>query len=307
MPQFSIILPCFNAQATLKDTLTSLQAQTLTDWEAICVDDGSTDATCDLIRSFALDDPRITLAQNPGKGPSDARNHGALAVATGELLAFCDADDIWLPSKLAQLDTAFADPKVHGAFGQIAFFGDHPNDAKVFSSVPTTDLNIPMLLGENPVCTMSNMTVRRDVFAASGGFDVTIIHNEDLEWLIRLVGQGARVIGLNDLHINYRTSIAGLSADLAKMLAGRDRALVTAALYGIVPTGKSHAIHHRYLARRALRLGQDRFEPMRQAMTGLAHSPAGFLFPLRRGGLTFAAALCATVLPSNTAHFLFSR
>jgi glycosyltransferase involved in cell wall biosynthesis len=307
MPRFSIILPCFNAEATLGDTLASLQAQTCNDWEAICVDDGSSDTTRALIRDFASDDPRIVLAQNPGKGPSDARNHGALAVATGTLIAFCDADDIWAPSKLGQLAAVFADPDVHGAFGQIAFFKDQPADAKVFSTVPSADLNIHMLLGENPVCTMSNVTVRKDIFLASGGFDPSIVHNEDLEWLIRIVGQGARVVGVNALHTYYRTSTGGLSSDLPKMLAGRDRALATAADYGVVPTGTNHAIHHRYLARRALRLGQGRFEPLRHALTGLAHSPSGFLFPLRRGGLTFAAALSATLLPSRTSQFLFSR
>jgi len=307
MPQFSIVLPCFNSAATLEATLASLQAQTRSDWEAICVDDGSTDATCDLIRNFACMDPRITLARNPGQGPSDARNYGALVMATGELIAFCDADDIWSPCKLAQLDAAFADPEVHGAFGQIAFFKDHPSDAKVFSTVPSEDLSIHLLLGENPVCTMSNMTVRKEVFSASGGFDTTIVHNEDLEWLIRLVGQGARVVGLDDLQTYYRTSAGGLSSDLTKMSAGRDRALATAALYGVAPTSKNHAIHHRYLARRALRLGQGRFDPIRYSMAGLAHSPASFLFPLRRGGLTLIAALCAMLLPENTAQRLFSR
>lgn len=198
-------------------------------------------------------------------------------------------------------------PALSMAFGQIAFFKDQPADAKVFSTVPSADVNNHMLLGENPVCTMSNVTVRKDVFRASGGFDPSIVHNEDLEWLIRIVGQGARVVGLNALHTYYRTSTDGLSSDLPKMLAGRDRALATAAGYGVVPTGTNHAIHHRYLARCALRLGQGRFEPLRHALTGLAHSPSGFLFPLRRCGLTFAAALSATVLPSRTSQFLFSR
>ncbi len=307
MPMFSIILPCFNAQGTLAETLESLQAQTCRDWQAVCVDDGSTDATRDIIQSFAARDPRFKLACNPGKGPSDARNHGALVVASGELIAFCDADDIWVPTKLEVLTTAFADPGVHGAFGQIAFFSDHPADAKVFSTVPARDLAIPMLLGENPVCTMSNVTVRKSSFSASGGFDPSIVHNEDLEWLIRLLGQGARVVGLNGLHTYYRTSAQGLSSDLSAMLAGRARALETAALYGVVPCRKSHAIHHRYLSRRALRLGQGRYEPLRHAITGLAHSPTGFLLPLRRGGLTITAAVLATVLPGKTTQFLFSR
>lgn len=307
MPRFSIIIPCFNAEATLQSTLQSLSEQTFTDWEAICVDDGSTDATCRQIKIAMLRDPRITLVHNPGKNPSDARNFGALSISAGQLIAFCDADDIWSPTKLEDLDHTFADPTVQGAFGRIAFFKDTPADASVYSTLPGKDLSIDMLLGENPVCTMSNITVRKDAFVASGGFDAAMVHNEDLEWLIRLVGNGARVVGLPELHTWYRTSPDGLSSDLAKMKAGREQALATAADLGVTPSGQSHAVHQRYLARRALRLCHGRLDPLRYAIAGLAHSPKGFLFPLRRGGLTLAAAFCAMILPSRMSRQLFSR
>ncbi|MEX0340167.1 MAG: glycosyltransferase family 2 protein, partial [Arenibacterium sp.] len=77
MPEFSIIIPCYNAALTIDSTLASLKAQSCTDWEAICVDDGSTDATPDRIRFAAERDSRITLHRNQRKGPSAARNHGA--------------------------------------------------------------------------------------------------------------------------------------------------------------------------------------------------------------------------------------
>ncbi len=307
MPLFSIVVPCFNAEKTIGATLASLRAQSCADWEAICIDDGSSDATREYVKRAAKRDPRIRLASNPGKGPSEARNHGAMSLAKGNLIAFCDADDIWTPSKLDQLTTTFQDASVDAAYGRIAFFSSHPSDAKAFSTVPTSDLTIDMLLGENPVCTMSNITVRKEIITAAGGFDTTMVHNEDLEWLIRLVGNGARIVGIDHLHTWYRTSVGGLSSDLAAMFEGRVRAIATAAEFGVIPSGKSDAIHHRYLARRALRLGHDRFEPLRYAIKGVARDPVGFLFPLRRGGLTFVAALCVTVLPRATSINLFSR
>ena len=311
MPKFSIILPCYNAEATICDTLASLRAQSVTDWEAICVDDGSTDATCALIQSAAKRDPRIRLVANSGKGPSRARNHGAKDHAGADLLAFCDADDIWHPTKLESLASAFADPSIDGAYGQIAFFRDTPQDATVFSTVPQSDLTANMLLGENPVCTMSNMAIRLAAFLHSGGFDETMVHNEDLEWLIRTVGAGApkggaRIVGLPTLHTYYRSSHGGLSTDLDAMLAGRARALQTATALGIKATGASHAIHHRYLARRALRLDLGRSAALRHAITGLAHSPRGFFSPFRRGALTLACAASATVLPRALRQSLFS-
>ncbi|MFT7059757.1 MAG: glycosyltransferase involved in cell wall biosynthesis [Pseudorhodobacter sp.] len=306
MPVFSIILPCFNAEATILQTLESLIAQTLTDWEAICVDDGSTDGTAEVIRTAALRDPRIRMVRNKGKGPSQARNCGVQQHAQSALIAFCDADDLWLPSKLAQLAQTFATPKIDGVYGQIGFFQANPFDTGVFSTVPHEPLSIQQLLGENPVCTMSNFALRRSVFVASGGFDVSMVHNEDLEWLIRLVGSGARIIGVPTLQTLYRTSIGGLSTDLDAMLAGRNRAIAIAAQFGIRPSAQSHAVHHRYLARRALRLGDARTQALRHAVIGLSYSPVGFFTPLRRGGLTLVAAFGALILPRATRQSLFS-
>lgn len=306
MPEFSIIIPCFNAQATITETIASIQNQSCTDWELICVDDGSSDQTMALVLAAARQDSRIRLVTNNGKGPSAARNMGAREVAKGKFIAFCDADDLWRPGKLRELKLAFQDPSIDAAYGQIGFFEAAPSDAQVFSTVPSTDLSINMLLGENPVCTMSNITLRREAFEQSGGFDVTMVHNEDLEWLIRLVGHGARVVGLSYLQTWYRTSVGGLSTDLEAMLAGRTRAIETAAKFGVTPSATSHAVHHRYLARRALRVGRSRLDPLRHAGCGLAHSPQGFLTPFRRGALTLAGAACAAVLPRTITRTLFS-
>lgn len=306
MPIFSIILPCYNAQATISDTLASLCAQSFTDWEAFCVDDGSTDATAFLIRKAARQDPRIRLVRNTGKGPSDARNMGALNCASGDFLAFCDADDLFVPGKLRHLYDIFSDRSIDAVFGKIGFFQQQPGDTDVFSTVPAGDLTIDTLLGENPVCTMSNIALRRGVFDKSGGFDPAMVHNEDLDWLIRLVGQGARIVGVDILHTWYRTSRDGLSTDLDAMLAGRARAVETAASFGVRPSNKSHAIHHRYLARRALRTANSRTAALRLALSGLIRSPAGFLFPVRRGVPTVLGALAALLLPRALRQSLFS-
>ncbi|MFK7754313.1 MAG: glycosyltransferase family 2 protein, partial [Sedimentitalea sp.] len=91
MTDFSIIIPCYNAAETLKATLSSIKAQTCGDWEVICVDDGSTDATMDMLLKARAQDPRIQVHHNVGKGPSCARNFGAMHFASGSIIAFCDA------------------------------------------------------------------------------------------------------------------------------------------------------------------------------------------------------------------------
>ena len=307
MTNFSIIIPCYNAALTLQATLNSIQAQTYGDWEVICVDDGSTDATLDLLHQFCAQDPRIQVQQNVGKGPSCARDFGAMFFANCEVLAFCDADDIWGPDKLTQLAACFTDPKVDAAFGKIAFFQDDPALATTYSTVPSAPLSIPMLLGENPVCTMSNISVRHAAFMRTGGFDETMVHNEDLEWLIRLVGTGAHVVGIDKCQTWYRTSHYGLSADLRAMQLGRACAIRTAARFGHASSRYSDAIFLRYLSRRALRLGQGRVYPLIFALQGILRSPTGFFNAPRRGLATFAGALLAPVLPTRLSEHLFSN
>lgn len=307
MPRISIIIPAYNAATTIGATLAAIAGQTFTNWEAVVVDDGSTDETGTIVARMSEKDGRFRLATHPGKGPSAARNHGGLILAEGEILAFCDADDIWSPTKLAEVYTALADPTVDGCFGRIAFFNATPEDARALSTVPAGPLSIPMLLGENPVCTMSNLSVRRAVFAASGGFDTDLVHNEDLEWLIRVVGDGARIVGIERIQVWYRASAGGLSANLPAMRDSRARALATARRYGHVPDPSAEAVYLRYLARRALRLDIGGTESLRLALQGLRQSPRGFCSPMRRGLATAAGALVAPILPRALRRSLFTH
>lgn len=307
MTYFSIIIPCFNAEKTLAKTLDAICAQTHSDWEALCIDDGSTDTTSEIIHKFAAKDARISAATTNGSGASRARNMAAHCWAVGDVLSFCDADDIWAVDKLAQLTVCFDDKDVDAAYGQVAFFQDDKSAPTTYSTVPDKPLDIPMLLAENPVCTMSNVSVRRQIFRKTGGFNDTMARNEDLEWLVRLVGEGAHVVGYNICQTYYRTSSQGLSSDLDAMLKARKAVLRTAKTYGHNPTPAANATYYRYLARRALRLGQGRTPALRYALRGLLHSPLGFFDTPRRGALTLAAAFCAMILPPPLTRAFFNR
>ncbi|MBB93411.1 MAG: glucosyl transferase [Rhodobacteraceae bacterium] len=303
MPRFSIILPCHNAARTLGDTLHSLRAQTCGDWEALVIDDGSTDGTFQLITRAARDDARIRPMTHLGKGPSAARNAAALA-ARGDILAFCDADDLWRREKLTCLTRVFDDAEVDASYARIAFFDGVRT--RSLSGPVDGDLTLPMLMGENPVCTLSNLAVRREVFAATGGFDDTLVQNEDLDWLIRAVGEGHRIAGVNRVLVDYRTSVSGLSSDLDALREGRRAALRSAARYGFDPRPAEEAIYLRYLARRALRIGAPPAEALRLALSGCAQSPRGWFSDVRRGAMTLAGALAAPVLPRRLRQSLFA-
>lgn len=297
MTKFSIIMPCYNAGQTVDRTIASILHQTVSDWELICVDDGSTDMTLNRLQAWAKRDPRIRIIERLNSGPAAARNHGA-AQAKGDILAFCDADDVWEARKLFDLEDAYEDDSVDAVFGRVVFFSEETK-ANAYSTVPQKPLTIPMLMGENPVCTMSNMSIRRAFFHASEGLRTDMVHNEDLEWLIRLVGLGAKIVGRQKLHIWYRTSTGGLSADLAKMAASREIALQTAERFGFRRNGANEAIYARYLARRALRLNETGLSALKYSVEGMKSSPTAFLFPLRRGALVLAASVIAPVVPPS--------
>lgn len=99
VPRVSVIIPCYNTARYVKETIESVLNQTRQDFEIIVVDDGSTDDSHNVIAS--INDQRIRYHYQPNQGLAAARNTG-LALATGEFVAFLDADDFFLPEKLAR-------------------------------------------------------------------------------------------------------------------------------------------------------------------------------------------------------------
>lgn len=297
MPLFSIIIPFHNSASTLGATLKSVQAQNLQDWEVICIDDSGSDLSRDIANAYAQTDGRITVLDNTGNGPSDARNFGA-AQARGAYIAFLDADDLWTPNKLSTLASGFLETGADALFARIGFFEETPADCKTLSSIPDHPLQISDLLAENPVCTLSNLAVKTSVFKCIGGFDSDIVHNEDLEFLIRVVGDGFEIQGLDIVLTWYRTSASGLSSEMSAMLESRRRVIDTAFRYGVCPTRADDAVYMRYLARRALRLNAPHREAWAYVREGLRLHPKRFLTPMKRGAATAVAAAMVRCVPS---------
>ncbi|MDF1489388.1 glycosyltransferase [Tessaracoccus caeni] len=98
-PRVSVVLPFHNVAAYLEQCLHSILSQTLTDFELICVDDGSTDGSAEIARAVCEGDARATIIRQENQGAGVARNVG-LRVATGEYLSFLDSDDFFEPSML---------------------------------------------------------------------------------------------------------------------------------------------------------------------------------------------------------------
>lgn len=124
-PRVAVAMPAFNAAATLPEALRSLSEQTLAEWELLAVDDGSTDATWEILAAAAAGDPRIRPLRHAANRGIVAALDTALAAATAPLVARFDADDFCFPERLArQADYLDSHPEIGLVSCRVAFGGD---------------------------------------------------------------------------------------------------------------------------------------------------------------------------------------
>ena len=95
----SIVMPCYNGEDFIKETIDSVLKQTYTNWELLVIDDGSKDDSPSIVNKYASDDSRIKLIKQQNAGSAVARNNG-IRHSKGQFLALLDSDDIWLPGFL---------------------------------------------------------------------------------------------------------------------------------------------------------------------------------------------------------------
>ncbi len=116
--KISIVIPAYNAEKYLAQTVNSVLAQTVTDWELVIVDDGSTDGTGALADAYSTRDPRIRAVHQPNGGLAAARNAGFSRTSPqSEFVVFLDSDDLWEPELLAALTEALdSSPEAAGAY-----------------------------------------------------------------------------------------------------------------------------------------------------------------------------------------------
>ncbi len=297
-PFFSVVVPVHNAAATIRATIASVLVQSDADFEIILIDDGSTDESLPILIDLATSDARIRVVSQNNAGVAATRNLG-VELSRGAMIAFLDADDLWHPEKLTRHRAFHArEPQVAASFARIAFVDPNAHDeraARTLSKIARAPLSVAGLLAENPVCTMSNLVVRRGCLEAVGGFRRAMSFAEDQEWLIRAAVQGFAIEGIDAVLVSYRLSPEGLSVNLEQMYAGWRAIAYT---YGdSVDLAAAEAVFCRYLARRALRSGTSAWVPLHYAMRGLRRDATAFLRDARRGWCTLAAALFALALP----------
>ncbi len=307
-PEISVIVPVYNAASTISATIGSVLAQTFAWFEIIAVDDGSLDTSLAVLLDLAAQDSRIRVISQRNGGVSSARNLG-VEMANAPLVAFLDSDDLWARDKLACHVALHCDePELAASYARIAFIAqdaDTLDDARTVSTLTQQAPRLADVLGENPVCTASNLVVRRDWFLAMGGFDERLKFAEDQEFVARLVSRGGKVDGIDSVLTGYRFSPDGLSMDHAQMHAGW-RVLVDRYIDDAAIRAALEALYCRYLARRLLRSGGSPLRALHFVLRGLRLDARSFMAERRRALATVLAACVAPLLPAAMRRHLFA-
>lgn len=282
MPNASIIVPAYNVAATLSATLDALLAQTYPDFEILIVNDGSTDHTVHVAQPY-LADPRVRIVTQANRGLAGARNTGIMEAA-GRFIGFCDADDIWLPTKLAthvaHLERA---TDVGVSYSGSELIDDAGQPTGVCQRPRLQDVTTATIFKRNPIGNGSAAVFRKDALLSityrpafetrrDWVFDETFRQSEDIECWMRLSLTTDWVFeGVEGLLTQYRVNGGGLSAALDRQLASWER-MVTK-LRPLDPEffeqyeDAARSYQLRYLARRAVSSldGDNAWSLVRQA------------------------------------------
>jgi glycosyltransferase involved in cell wall biosynthesis len=183
----SVILPVHDGAATIGESVASVLAQTLADLELIVIDDGSTDGTLEVLA--AIPDHRLKICSTPRSGPAASRNRGIQRAAAGTL-AFIDADDLWLPGKLAaQLSALERSPTAAVAYCWTDYIDAAGNCVCPDSRPVFAGSVYEQILTGNFIDSGSNIVVRKQALLDVGGFDERLPVVEDWDLYIRLASR----------------------------------------------------------------------------------------------------------------------
>lgn len=222
-PLISVIVPAYGVAHLVGEALSSLQAQSFVDWEAIVVDDGAPDDVAGAWAPFA-GDPRIRLLLTDNGGVAIARNR-AFAESRGTYIALLDGDDAYEPAYLATMIAAIAlRPEVGFVTCDATYTGLADRAGQRFSAFHPQSGEITLarvMRQEFNVFTACMM--RREALNAVGGYDPTLRAVEDLDLWIRLIAAGWQGMRVDEALVRYRRHAGSLSFNTRAMVSASRR------------------------------------------------------------------------------------
>ncbi len=189
-PLVSVVVPAYQAERFLAETLESALAQDYSPFEVVVVDNGCTDRTAEIAARYP-----VRIVDRPHAGIAASRNTGVKA-AQGEMLAILDADDLWPSDRLSlQVEHLLGHPELDIVMGM----------TQIFLTPGVRRPEVEAWIARGPMAAHpSTMLVRRKLFETVGGFDESIELSNDIDWLVRAKDQGARSATLPQVVLHYR-------------------------------------------------------------------------------------------------------
>ncbi len=222
LPRVAVIVPAYGVAHLVGEALASLQAQTLTDWECVVIDDGAPDDVAAAVAPF-LTDPRIRFMASANHGVSAARN-AAIAATSAPLIALLDGDDRFRPDYLAAMAALLeGDPAIGLATCNALLFGALPRERLCFTRPQGSSDGVRGSLADvldRSFSVYIGTTFRRADFAAAGGFDPNMSHAEDLDLWVRLLELGGSAWYVDCVLGDYRVRPHSASANPVRLLEG---------------------------------------------------------------------------------------
>lgn len=210
-PFFSIIIPTYNSESFIEETLRSVFVQTYNNYEAIISDDGSTDNTVEVVRKFVRGYPnkKVVILLNKHDCPSAARNKG-IEAANAEWISFLDSDDKWVERKLEKVAAFIEDNSGINLICHNEIWKKDSGDV-LFDYAKKHDLSVhPFLsLYRQNTLSPSTVTVKKDILIDAGMFDESVYSVEDYDLWLRLSILPNIRIGFIDEALGYYFSREG--------------------------------------------------------------------------------------------------
>lgn len=225
-PRVSVLIAAYNGEAFIVEALASLAAQTCRDFEAIVVDDGSTDRTASLVEDFVKTDKRFRLLRQANAGTQAARNT-ALAAASGTWAALLDQDDVWLPGKLGtQLALADADARANLLFtNYLEWDGTRTIATRYTRPEKVPDGDVALGLARSCLFQASTVMILRAAAVELGGFDTELTNAGDWDLWLRLAERSIHARGTFEPLVLYRVWGGNESRDHVRTASERVRML----------------------------------------------------------------------------------
>jgi glycosyltransferase involved in cell wall biosynthesis len=209
----SVVIPVYNGETTINDTVRSVLNQTFLDFELIVINDGSSDSTLDILGRFI--DPRVKVLSYPNSGLSASRNRG-IDLAKSDYISFLDADDLWTSDKLeAQIATLLDNPEMAVVYSWTEFIDQTGNLLGYGIRNTDTGYVFPELLEYFFIGSGSNALIRRTVFEEVGYFDETLTSAEDWDMFLRIASRYQFSV-VPKPHIYYRITDHSMSRNVIR-------------------------------------------------------------------------------------------